>query len=98
MTEPSKATRPITVEHVRIETTEPFVDVRASLEALVPALNTEFRTTLQRGADAQAKRELESLPDLSIFLIRDHGERLRIQGQAGKALQYEIGNPLTHRA
>ncbi len=95
MTETSKTTRPITVEHVRIETSKPFVEVRTSLEALVPPLNTAFRTTLQRGADAQARSELEALAELSIFLTRDHGELLRITGESRRALQYEIGNPLT---
>jgi uncharacterized protein (DUF302 family) len=50
---------------------------------------------LQRGQHQQAKLELEALAELSIFLTRDHGELLRIDGQSRKALQYEIGNPLT---
>ena len=95
MTQPSRATRPIAVEHVRIETSKQFSDVRTSLEALVPQLNTAFRTTLQRAADAQARSELEALPELSIFLTRNHGELLRVAGQSRNALQYEIGNPLT---
>jgi hypothetical protein len=85
----------VTVEHVRIETAKPFADVRTSLEALVPQLNTAFRTTLQQGADAQARSELEALPELSIFLTRNHGELLRVMGESRNALQYEIGNPLT---
>ena len=95
MTKPSKATHPISVEHVRIETAKPFADVRASLEALVPPLNTGFRTSLERGAHAEARNDLEALAELSIFLTRDHGELLRIWGQSHKAVQYEIGNPLT---
>jgi uncharacterized protein (DUF302 family) len=83
------------VEHVRIETDKSFVEVRTSLEALVPQLNTAFRTALQRGADAQVRSELEALPELSIFLTRDHGGLLRVAGQSRNALQYEIGNPLT---
>jgi uncharacterized protein (DUF302 family) len=50
--------------------------------------------SLQTGQNQQAKVELEALADLSIFLTRDHGELLRIDGQSRKALQYEIGNPL----
>jgi len=95
MTQPSRTARHITVEHVRIETTKPFVEVRTSLEALVPPLKTDFRTSLQRGSVSQAKSELEALAELSIFLTRDHGELLGIAGQARKAIQYEIGNPLT---
>jgi uncharacterized protein (DUF302 family) len=83
------------VEHVRIESTKQFAEVRTSLEALVPQLNTDFRVRLQQGADAQARSELEALPELSIFLTRNHGELLRVAGQSRNALQYEIGNPLT---
>jgi hypothetical protein len=95
MTQPSRTVRHITVEHVRIETSKPFADVRRSLEELVPPLNTEFRVSLQRGAVAQARSELEALAELSIFLSRDHGDLLRISGRSRNALQYEIGNRLT---
>jgi hypothetical protein len=35
--------RTIEVAHVVIESTKPFVDVRASLEALIPAIDEEIR-------------------------------------------------------
>ena len=95
MTTPSKATRPVSVEHVRIETAKPFAEVRASLETLVPPLNTGFRTSLERGAVPQVRDDLEALAELSIFLTRDHGQLLRVWGQQRNAVQYEIGNPLT---
>ena len=95
MTQPAKTTQRILVDHVRIETNKPFVQVKTSLEALVPPLDVGFLTTLQRGASAQARTELEALADLSIFLTRDHGQLLQIAGQSRMALQYEIGNPLT---
>ena len=95
MTEPSRTSRAVSVEHVRIETTKAFADVKAALEALLPPLNTAFRTSLQRGSAAQARTELEALAELSIFLTRDHGQLLRVAGQARNAVQYEIGNPLT---
>jgi hypothetical protein len=39
--------------------------------------------------------EKEQRPELSIFLVRDHGALLKIAGKARNALQYDIGNPLT---
>jgi uncharacterized protein (DUF302 family) len=93
--QPVSVSRTIAVEHIRIETTRPFLDVKAALEELLPPLKSTFRTRLQQGDTAAAARELEALPDLSIFLMRDHGGLLRIAGQECKALQYEIGNPLT---
>jgi hypothetical protein len=78
------------VEHVRIETSKPFLAVRTALEELVPPLNPEVLARLQRGETTDP-----NLPDLSIFLIRDHGALLRTTDQPRNALQYEIGNPLT---
>jgi uncharacterized protein (DUF302 family) len=50
---------------------------------------------LQRGESERARRELEQGPQLSIFNSRDHGGLLQITGQPRKAVQYDIGNPLT---
>ena len=93
--QPTRSTQSITIEHVRIETHKPFLDVRAALEALVPPLRAEFLTSLERGDVDDGARRLEDLADLSIFLVRDHGQLLRVAGQTRNALQYEIGNPLT---
>ena len=41
------------------------------------------------------ERKLERGPELSIFNSRDHGGLLQIAGQPRKAVQYDIGNPLT---
>ena len=91
----TRCSQSIAIEHVRIETHNPFAEVKAALEALVPPLRTEFLTSLERGAVDDAARRLEDLADLSIFLVRDHGQLLRVAGQTRNALQYEIGNPLT---
>ena len=93
MTQPSRTVRHITVEHVRIETSKPFADVRRSLEELVPPLNTEFRVSVQRGAVAQARRELEALVEFSIFLSRDHGALLR----PGPLVQQRTPSPVDDR-
>jgi hypothetical protein len=41
------------------------------------------------------ERKLERGPELSIFNSRVHGGLLQIAGQPRKAVQYDIGNPLT---
>jgi hypothetical protein len=87
--------RMIQVEHVKIESTKPFAEVRAALESSVPRLDAGIFALSQRGESERAKSELERLPALSIFSSRDHGALLRIIGQSRKALQYDIGNPLT---
>lgn len=92
---PAKSSRTVAVEHVRIETNKPFLAVQEALEKLVPVLRTEFLTSLRQGDVEGARAELQALAELSIFLVRDHGDLLRIAGNSRHALQYEIGNPLT---
>jgi uncharacterized protein (DUF302 family) len=41
------------------------------------------------------QEKLKAGPELAIFLSRDHGSLLRITGHARKAVQFDIGNPLT---
>jgi len=44
---------------------------------------------------ASARKKLEGVPELCIFNTRDHGGLLQITGEPRKAVQYDIGNPLT---
>jgi hypothetical protein len=46
---------------------------------------------------ATARKKLEGGPQLWIFNRRDHGGLLQITGEPRKAVQYDIGNPLTAR-
>ena len=95
MRDPIITERTVQVEHVRIKSTKPFSEVKAALETSVPQLDTGIFGLLQRGESERARRELEQGPQLSIFNSRDHGELLQITGQPRKAVQYDIGNPLT---
>ena len=95
MRDPIITERTVQVEHVRIKSTKPFAEVKAALETSVPQLDTGIFGLLQRGESESARRELEQGPQLSIFNSRDHGELLQITGQPRKAVQYDIGNPLT---
>jgi hypothetical protein len=81
--------------HVTIETSRPFETVRMALEAIVPPIDPEIPVLLQDGLTDRLRQRLEAAPKLSIFLTRDHGMLLGIYGMARKAVQYEIGNPLT---
>ena len=82
------------IEHVKIETTKPFAEVEAALDRALPQLDPAIRAAIANG-DEQHAKEIERGTELYIFLKRDHGELLRITSRARKALQYEIGNPLT---
>lgn len=95
MAHPSTVRRPIQAEHVAIEATKPFEAVKAALESLVPPLDTGILTALRQGEIDRAREELQRRPELSIFTVRDHGGLLRVVGRVRKAVQYEIGNPLT---
>ena len=87
--------RSISVEHVTIGSNKPFENVRAKLETLVPRIDDGIFTLLRYGESERARRELEACAPLSIFGQRDHGALLSIAGLQRRALQYDIGNPLT---
>jgi uncharacterized protein (DUF302 family) len=95
MTNPSIVPQPIQVEHVRIESAKSFAEVKAALERLVPPLDPAIPEALRQGEIVRANEALQRGPELAIFSARDHGGLLRTAGLARKAVQYEIGNPLT---
>lgn len=85
----------VLVEHIRIESTKSFADVRAALERNVPQLDPDVVKALVDGETERVDREKKRGPELSIFQVRDHGALLKIAGKARNALQYDIGNPIT---
>jgi uncharacterized protein (DUF302 family) len=85
----------VTVEHVTIRSSNTFSVARETLEALVPRLDDGFLTLLRFGLIDRARQELEAAATLSIFGNRDHGALLAIAGLKQRAIQYDIGNPLT---
>jgi uncharacterized protein (DUF302 family) len=87
--------RTIQVEHVVMRSTKSFAEVRASLEYSVPKLNPEITAFIASGDTKELQEKLEAGPELAIFQSRDHGSLLRITGHARRAVQYDIGNPLT---
>jgi uncharacterized protein (DUF302 family) len=95
MPEPVITQQTIQVEHVRIDAAKPFAEVKAALEEFVPPLDSAIPEALRQGDIGRAKDVLQRGPELAIFSARDHGGLLRIAGLARKAVQYEIGNPLT---
>jgi hypothetical protein len=82
------------IEHIKIETTNTFAEVEAALESSIPQLDPAIMAALAEGDEPRAT-ELTRGAKLFIFLKRDHGALLQITGRPGKALQYEIGNPIT---
>jgi hypothetical protein len=89
------STRVLSVEHVTIQSRNGFDAVKTKLEALLPRLDDGIFILLRYGESERALRELEAAPTLSIFSFRDHGALLTIAGMRRRAIQYDIGNPLT---
>jgi uncharacterized protein (DUF302 family) len=87
--------RAIQIEHVTLRSNKPFVTVKANLERLVPKLDEGIFQLVADGDIERLKQKLEQGPELAIFLFRDHGGLLKIIGRSSKAVQYDIGNPLT---
>lgn len=94
LAEPVVTAETIHVEHMRIVSSKTFAQVQAALESQVPQLDPAVFTALYDG-DLKRVQELEHGAPLFIFLKRDHGALLQVQGGRRHALQYDIGNPLT---
>ena len=90
-----KQTQTIAVEHIKISSERSFAEVRRRLEGTLPKLDASIAETLRSGDQKRATEYEKSGPKLSIFEERDHGSLLETFGRRRKALQYEIGNPLT---
>jgi hypothetical protein len=95
MPDPVTTQRRIQIELIRIEAAKPFEAVKAALEELVPPLDPAILEALRQGDIEWAKEARQRGPELAIFSARDHDGLLRIADLARKAVQYEIGNPLT---
>lgn len=85
----------LSIEHVTIRSGDTFETVRQRLEQAVPRIDDGIFTLLRYGESTRAQKELEALPALSVFGLRDHGALLRTAGIQRRAIQYDIGNPLT---
>jgi uncharacterized protein (DUF302 family) len=88
-------TKTISVEHVTIHSKNSFDVVKAKLERSIPRIDDGIFTLLRYGESVRALKELEALPPLSIFGFRDHGAALSVASLKRRAMQYDIGNPLT---
>jgi uncharacterized protein (DUF302 family) len=92
---PILTSRTVTVDHIRIESSKPFREVCAALERAVPQLDPEILELLADGDIERVDHERKHGPELSIFLMRDHGALLQSADRARNARQYDIGNPIT---
>ena len=90
-----KQTQTIAIEHTKISSERSFAEVRQRLEGTLPKLDASIAEALRSGDQKRATEYEKSGPKLSIFEERDHGSLLETFGRRRKALQYEIGNPLT---
>ena len=86
----------IAVEHVTIPSANAFEEVRGKLEDLVPPLGDEIFRAMRAGDGERAMRVMTAAAAVSIFGIREHGGMLAvITGVRRRAVQYDMGNPLT---
>ena len=87
--------RMLSVEHRILECGRSFDETHAALLAQVPRLDPHLAELLTRGEKEKVEAARRDLSKLWIFEIRDHGALTAADGKASKAMQYEIGNPLT---
>ena len=91
----SQQTRMIVIEHRILRCSRSFDLVHAALVASVPTLDPQLAEMLAQGEREKVEAARRNLPKLWIFSIRDHGSLTAADGLKSKAIQYEIGNPLT---
>jgi hypothetical protein len=91
----SRETRMLSVEHRIIRCGHSFERVHDALVRAVPALDPALATMLARGETEKVEAARRDLPKLWMFSMRDHGALAAADGRKSKAMQYEIGNPLT---
>lgn len=87
--------RNLTVEHRALDCARSFEEVHRALMGSLPALKPEVSEILMRGESEQVAIARRDWPKLWLFLTRNHGELTVADGLKAKAMQYEIGNPLT---
>ena len=87
--------RTLSVEHRALRCARPFDEVHRALIDSVPALKPEVSEILIRGEKDKVAIARRDWPKLWLFLVRDHGALTAADAQNSKAVQYEIGNPLT---
>ena len=87
--------RTVSVEHRSLECSRSFGEVHRAVIDLVPALKPEVSEILIRGDKDKVAIARREWPKLWLFLARNHGGLVAADGQNAKAMQYEIGNPLT---
>ena len=95
MSKPKVTARSIAIDHIKLECEKSFEDVRTTLVTILPQLDPAIPEMLRKGDRERTDWERAHGPKLWIFLARDHGILLQVAGAPRKAIQYEIGNPIT---
>lgn len=95
MSDTRQDVRTLTVEHVTLVCRRSFQEVSEALQGFVPKLDRRPVELLRNAETAEIADERANGPKLWLFLTRDHGALIAADGPVKKALQFEIGNPLT---
>lgn len=87
--------RTVSVEHRALECASSFEEVHKALITSLPVLRPEVSEILTRREAEKVEIARREWPKLWLFLLRNHGDLTAADGLTAKAMQYEIGNPLT---
>ena len=85
----------LAIEHCSLRCARGFDEVHAALTGNLPVLKPELAIMLARAEQEKITEARRDWPKLWMFLSRNHGELTAADGVKSKAMQYEIGNPLT---
>lgn len=100
MTESTRTSRVVAVEHIRIHTARPFAEVVRGIEAetgMFDAAAVQARVEAKAPASEvlAAIAAMAGRSGLMRFLALDHGAVLRASGRPALAVRFLIGHPLT---
>jgi uncharacterized protein (DUF302 family) len=86
----------ISVKHQQVKLSSTYDDFIAKFESIVNHLEGDYAKNVltEPKKVEEYLRSLEGNTGLIIFNIQNHGALLNLKGQACKAKQYVIGNPL----
>jgi uncharacterized protein (DUF302 family) len=87
--------RTISVEHCVLMCARSFESVHQALTSKLPSIDPHLAQILSAPDKEAVAEARKSGPKLWLFLVRDHGALLAADDRRSKAIQYEIGNPLT---
>ena len=84
----ARATKVLAVEHITVVCRRSFDEVHSALMKSLPQLDPTLENLLVERKTEEIAAQRANGPKLWLFLVRDHGSLLAVEGRSAKAKQY----------